>query len=83
MKTYDIVGYDANLNQVTVGKGHVFVSYGRRLYITLQFMCSYMFNTDPSFAKQRITATVWNDMTTRFASYVDVLYAPGCVYVAC
>lgn len=39
--TYDLVGVDANFNQVKVGNAYVFVSYQRRLYISLQFMCRW------------------------------------------
>jgi hypothetical protein len=72
---YSIV--PAGLSGTIIGSAYVFVTLERRLYITLQFECSYMFNTQPNFASQRVAVGVWTDANTQWQSYVDVLYSTG------
>jgi hypothetical protein len=60
-----------------IGKAFIFVSYEGRLYITLQFMCSYMFNTELSFGPHLIYASIWNSARVVEPQYVDVIYERG------
>ena len=43
-RRYDLMGMPGT-KFIKAGQGYVFVSYQRRLYISLTFNCDYMFNT--------------------------------------
>ncbi|KAL6753446.1 hypothetical protein V8C86DRAFT_461054 [Haematococcus lacustris] len=77
VSTFSLVGSDPSLPPATVGTATVFLTTARRLYLSLQFSCAFMFNTEPGFQRQRVSVGVWTDPAVRWPAYVDVLYAPG------
>ena len=60
-----------------VGTAYIYKTFGSRLYITLQFECSYMFSTEPSFAAKRVQISIWNSPGQVAYQYVDVIYSTG------
>lgn len=47
-------------NPNAVGMGMVFITYNKRMYITMTFSCNYIFNTESSATSRAVEIGLWS-----------------------
>ena len=63
MRTFDVFGLpNTNAPVVSIGKAYVYVSFAKRLYITLTFACNQLFSTDPTFTNRAVEVGLWSSI---------------------